>query len=643
MASEEISETTKNTTIGKENGSSNKTIPKEEMSEKLVSVKKEAEPTVTGREIIKKFQKGDLVAHATYRKICNALSTLESWPSDAAKIQLLEQFLDLGDILDNHCDLLVQNILNLRWSCVPTSVLPDFRRLLCELGVRQLCFTEIVYQSVVNRFIPEMNMDEETKVETVSLDEEKQKSLYIMAHQILAHIIKCFPMSAKTLLKCVRSQFPHYTQTPKKAAAYMRNLIIMQQYTPTIRTDVWEAIIARLIRDDAHVSKSELGDGSGSPSLFAMDDDVLLDDVDMTRQNTYVDERLEQLDVTITDIMTYITMVHNPAAPAPSFVEDSKWLMLAGDVTSDQLFSTFVGILETQMLMASHVRHVSFIWLYLCSLRTEYAPKILEALWSIVCRLPRAPADSKKSQGAAAYFDAFLARAKYIRIGDGFIWLEEMFQWLLRYVDQCASGGSQTLPGLQRHGTFYAVCQAFFLVFSFRYREFVRNREQMDVIRHWGLGRIVHSPLDPLKFVSRPVALCFSAITRSLQLVYCGHLIPVNDDVDRPFEEMFPLDSYNLKVSSEYVTSLMRRFSPLAEDVSTVSAALSWNAKTNEKLTDKDASNGGNKEMEQFAAEMAFLDEDDFAIGSVRERCGSQSNRITVYSSSPGLRTFETP
>lgn len=218
-----------------------------------------------------------------------------------------------------------------------------------------------------------------------------------------------------------------------------------------------------------------------------------------------------------TDIISFIRIVHNEEDEKDGI--DGVWLRSLKvienkPVQPEKLFETFLQCLESTMLTATHTQYVSFIWLYFCSLKTEYEEKILEHLWQVTIRMPRAPADSRKSQGAAAYLAAFLARAKYVRKESAFTWLEEIFVWLRHYVDQFGSGSSQILPGLQRHGTFYAMAQSFFLVFAFRYKDFVRKQEMLEKIRRWGIGRVVHSPLEPLRFVSKPVARCFSAITR---------------------------------------------------------------------------------------------------------------------------------
>ncbi|UMM25209.1 hypothetical protein L5515_005125 [Caenorhabditis briggsae] len=617
---------------------------------------KPASAAPTGREIISNYLNGDVTAAVLYRKICNALETFEQWELEAPKLQILEQFLGCADVMEARTDDLVKRLLALRWDKIPQSAIERFRTFLCELAIRHLCFTEHVYTAVVQRLVPQVSSDESTGIVSFVLTEEKQNEHFEMAHIILSSVIRCFPLSAKSLLKCLRKAMPHFTQPPVAVSGYMRNLMLMQKYVPlSIAKDVWETIFERLAKDDAHNWRCEQNEEeSKSPRLFALNDDILIEDVIETTNDSedvtpkLLEQRkgeqtMQYLDAVCTDVIAFIR--HSEGVDAQENEEkgqkiEEKWLRtfkIKGDkvLAPENLFDTFLEVLESTMLNATHVQYVSFIWLYFGSLKEEYEQKVLEHLWQVTIRMPRAPADSKKSQGAAAYLAAFLARAKYVKKDVAFTWLEEIYTWLKRYVVQFGSGSSQILPGLHRHGTFYAISQAFFLVFSFRYKEFAKNQEILEAMRRWGVGRIVHSPLEPLRYVSKPVARCFSAITRSLQLVYCNHVIPI-EDVQRPFEDMFPFDGFHLKVSSQFITPLMRKFSPLAEDMTTLTKALCWNAAggdKSDKMTEATSSSEG----------LDFLDEEDVVLssGGFRERtfsCGQSS--LINYSATPGLKSF---
>lgn len=617
------------------------------------------QPTApTGREIIENYLKGDVQASVLYRKVCNALETLEQWESETPKLQLLEQFLGIADAMEARTDLLVKRLLSLRWDKIPQTILGKFRTFLCELAIRHLCFTEEVYLTVVQRLVPQNAVDDDTGVVTFLLTDEKQNEHYEMAHYIISSVIRCFPLSAKSLLRCVRKSMPHFTRPAISVSKYMRNLMLMQKYIPvSIAKDVWETVFERLAKDDAHNWRCEQNEeDSKSPRLFALNDDILIQEVvettnsseDVTPQileQRKSEQMLQYLDSVCTDIIAFVR--DSEGVDAQESEErgekiDESWLRrftIRGDnvLVPEKLFDTFLEVLESTMLNATHVQYVSFIWLYFASLKSEYEARVLEHLWQVTIRMPRAPADAKKSQGAASYLAAFLARAKYVKKDVAFNWLEELYAWLRRYVDQFGSGSCHMLPGLHRHGTFYAISQAFFLVFSFRYKEFARNQETLETMRQWGVGRVVHSPLEPLKYVSKPVARCFSAITRSLQLVYCNHVIPI-EEVQRPFDDMFPLDCYQLKISSQFMIPLMRKFSPLAEDLSTLTKALCWNAAANATVEKSEKTS----EAVSSSEGLDFLDEDDIVSSAgFRERtfsCGQSS--LINYSATPGLKSF---
>uniref|UniRef100_A0A1I7WL45 START domain-containing protein n=1 Tax=Heterorhabditis bacteriophora TaxID=37862 RepID=A0A1I7WL45_HETBA len=109
------------------------------VSAEVRSVSHSTPKAVSGRDIIRHYIKGDPVALVTYRKICNALEILEKW-EDSAKIQFLEQFLDMSDFLDNRCTQLVTNlavrfkkivVLVLPWHTIPSGIIDRYQNMLC--------------------------------------------------------------------------------------------------------------------------------------------------------------------------------------------------------------------------------------------------------------------------------------------------------------------------------------------------------------------------------------------------------------------------------------------------------------------------------------------------------------------------------
>lgn len=580
---------------------------------------------ITGREILTQYFKGDAVALITYRKICNALEILPKWEAPA-KIQFLEQFLNISDMLDNRCTQLVINLSRLNWQVIPEQIMERYLSMLCDVAIRQVSHTETIYTSLVSNLIPVVKVDEEGGDTVLALTAEEQDKFYGMAHRTIAHILQCFPMSNKVLLKALRLGVPHQSHDSLRFVGYMRNMIQCLEYVgDKLRANIWELIIDQMIVCDTVLTKSEYRDDKKSAddtTIFDMDEDQ--------EQEAETDEsdKIAKLDGVMRDLLCYTALKHNVSTDA---LPDTSWLRLCSGTSGEEVFSILMSLLESRMLLAVHVRYTSFLWLYICSLEEKYASRTLECLWSVVVRPQVAQADVAKAHGAAAYIAAFLARAKYLDIQVAMSWLSRIVNWCIQYVDNCGMTNKTTSPGVMRHGTFYALCQAFFIIFSFRYKEMVRSGD-IDEVARWGLGRILHSPLDPLKYVIRPVGLCFAAISRSLQLVYCNHLLPFDAGTKLPFEPMFPFDTFKLRSSMVLVCAQLRRFSPLAEDKSEVTSALK-----NSRISET-----GNEDA------LDFLEEEDVYMGSYADRgaeaapCGgNQPSMFTIYSTSPGLRQFE--
>lgn len=573
----------------------------------------------SGREIIALVKKGDPGAIQAYKKICNAVELLGQWDPKARSV-FLEQILGAGDMLDDSCRVLVKNICNIPWTLVPTELTDRFQKLLYELALRHVSHTEMVFTTCISYFTPQQNFDAKSSVVKCVVPEQDEEH-QIVSHSIIAQILRCVPMATKVLARRLKFGFPHFSAPVDKITSYLHNVILVGEYVPQIRAEIWSFIIENMVVFDTMISRIENDSdnvSNTSSGIFVMDEEEPAE-----LWSDQCKERAIKMDKCMKSLFDYISIIHG------NEVEDATWLRL-GD--SCDFFAIMLDCMDNHLLMAVDIHFVPFLWLHLCSFNSSYPSRLLDWLWLRVTRPQRAQSDAKKSHGATAYLSAFLARATYIGIDTAFKWLMRMAEWLVRYVDQCGISQTTLIPGVARHGTFYALSQAFFIVFCFRYKRIIAQPQKWEQIQRCGLGRVVHSALDPLKYVSRPVALCFATISRSLQLVYCNHyLSPHAEEIVKPFEPMFPLDSYKLQCTSFIVSSLMRKFCPLAEDLDALTLEL--------KLK-----NGMAKE--EPVQEMAFLDEEeDMQIGSFCERSsnsGIQSNMFTsYYSTSPGLRNFD--
>lgn len=577
--------------------------------------------TISARDVIIRFAKGDVQAILLYKKICNAFDLVEKWDENASR-QFLSQILDIGDLLDHTCKTLVENIIKLKWTKVPMDLRMRWRNLLCEIGVKHVVHLEKIYMCAIRAFIPEEAANEKGEA-AAALSEDQQAEIFGMAHSIVNQLLIVIPVSAKMAAKMLSRYFPYQSFPVFKITAYIRNMINASEYASVIREDIWGIIIDNLVNFDSLIGRETSGDDSGA-EIFMLDDDD-----ENSRASAVMEEcnpdHMAKLDQAMRDIVDYVHASHGIEIDDDA----ASWMHCSGKVESESVFNAIHTSLMRYLLTSPSVRYVSFLWLFLASLKEEYTERVLSSLWECLIRPFSLDGEAKRSQGAASYLAAFIARAKYIDIRMAQTYLARMAAYLCSYVDRVGLSSRTIVPGLSHHGVFYAMANAFFLAFSFRYKEIVKIGG-MDEVRHWGVARFIHSSLDPLKYSIVSVGRCFAAVSRSLQLVYCHHVLPLAmTEFNRPFDPCFPFDAYFLQKTVPLITPLTRKFSPMKEDAENLTREISMASK---KEVEKE---------EDDAVDFLDDDDDDMDYGSAKSFGPLSSGLFTVYSTSPGLRPFQ--
>ncbi|VDN94989.1 unnamed protein product [Brugia pahangi] len=598
--------------------------------------------TISGETVISAYLSGDINGLITYDKLCKAIDFLNQWDSQAV-IDFLRQFVDIAHLFDHRCKQLVLKFVQVDWQFVPSDIRPQFVKLLRDIGVQYICHTESVIRCFVEHLSAKIqplstaNQSQEVinkhiGVFMLCLTEEEQNNIYKLAIDGLAFIVKCFPLATKSLVKIIRHRFPHHSVSSIRYISYVRNLILICQSITQCREDILSIIIDGLAQLDAVLTKVE----NSSREEDSCDDGLnvfLLDEEYERKVNEVQDnnDKVEKLDICMSLMFDYIGKLCSQEN-----LTEIDWL--PSTPRQKKIIKELLVVFEEHLLMAHGLKNISFLWFYVCSLDTSFQKNFLRWLWSFVTRLNQTPNDWKKAQGAACYISSMLSRASYINLSTTMEWLEVLSHWCTTYVNEMVDRTTAATAGSTRHGTFYAVFQAFLVAFCFRYREIVQAKE-VAKIHHWGLGHIIHSTLEPLSYISHPVALCFATISRSVQLVYVNHILPAKPAEMMPFESHFPFDSYSLKRSLSFIAPLMRKFSPLAEDAVTLKNELLWKNVIEEVDCHNYEGNNGSWEflddIRRDQNELERLEENNASLKIANEF-------LTVYSTSPGLKQFKT-
>ncbi|KAI5474804.1 RNA polymerase I specific transcription initiation factor RRN3 [Pseudohyphozyma bogoriensis] len=209
------------------------------------------------------------------------------------------------------------------------------------------------------------------------------------------------------------------------------------------------------------------------------------------------------------------------------------------------LFRTVLDIFDRTLLRTFKTRNTQFILFYLCSLNYSSSDHFIGVLLGRALFELEAPAVTRVA--AAGYVASFVSRATFIDASMTRKVVRHLCTFLENQMEDHASGsetGSQHLP------VFYAVAQAVFYIFCFRWKDLVDDEGDEDEIvgletgRRWMMGletvkKTISSSFNPLKVCAQPVVTQFASIAHKTNFLYCYAIIDANRRSSA--RESFPL------------------------------------------------------------------------------------------------------
>jgi len=531
---------------------------------------------LTGREILRLFVENDKDAIFKYNQLCGLLISFDQW-SENSKSEFLTQFQDAYRDAGSECSRFVESLCTIQWRHWSTpQQREEFVLFLTRIAMSEVFHLKLIFETMFEHLRPDPSLSPlpNALIESEISEEVKQKNLqtqaqiYELAISGISSILCANPTCQHVLLRAAEFKFPHSKGPASHFLAYLKNMIILADKCPPIAQELWILIINRLLQIDAIISRSTKevkGQFSANESsIFSMEEENIKDDA-TTRQMEV--ELTEKLDKAMMIVLARISKGRKDISNECN-AEETKWIENLELNNTDVLFEHLWPAFCESTLAAYDVQSVPFIWFYLCSFEEKYTNYLLKFLWNVVTLPSFVPNAWKKSQNAANFLGAFIARANYIKFDKAFSWMKKMANWCNEYIN--AAGLRKNVEGCLQHGAFYAVVQALLFTFSFRYKEFVEYNCVKEV-HSWGLARIIHSQFQPLRFISRVISLGFATISRQLQIVYCVHIMDENGPAKTPIEHYLPFSILQLPVSSSVIIPFIRKFQPADEDADHIS------------------------------------------------------------------------
>ncbi|TWW69258.1 RNA polymerase I-specific transcription initiation factor RRN3 [Takifugu flavidus] len=518
-------------------------------------------------EILAKHKQGD---SSDYDLLKHQLA--DPCIKDAQIISWLQEIRSCVSQLNKDHEQLIYTVLKLPWIGRRQAVVEEYMTFLGNLVSAQTVYLCACLKMVVTYFTP---MRVRICVEGVNIsdseDEDEYENLsrnFDQCHKALQLIAKYVPSTSHFLMPVFQENFPFIQKSSRTLECYVHNLLRVSVYIPSIRRDILELIIGKMLQLDVSASRSDIEEAEeiamqnlqGHPlkeeGLFDMDEDMPANPSTMAVTSHSVAERLDTL---MAVLMAYVKDICH--VNGSLHVERTK-----------ELYRDLLSVFDKLILPTHASCHVQYILFYLCSFRLALTEAFLDHLWKIL-QNPSQPAILR--QAAAGYLGSFLARAKFIPVLTVRACLDLLISWIHGYIDSQNSSGKQACCDINLHGPFYSTCQAVFYVLIFRHRALLEGhmKKGLEYLQSLNLERVVMCQLNPLKLCLPTVTSMFAAITRKYQIVFCYNVIERNNrqllpvvrsstggdcvtTKTNPLDSFFPFDPYLLKRSGQAIEPL---------------------------------------------------------------------------------------
>ncbi|KAI6042753.1 RNA polymerase I-specific transcription initiation factor RRN3 [Pisolithus marmoratus] len=473
-----------------------------------------------------------------------------------------------------------------------------------------------------------------------------RRVIYDRLHYLLGHLLSLIPTLPSTLQPLLVRHFPHKRQPQAAQVAYIRNLLRVTGYCSELSDRILALIIDRALQIDVEIQveleelEEEEGgvgyadvfefdpfdivvgqegdedsddededDASDSASDFSSDDsdDSGDNDPDLPANAQHIQDMVNKLDSILKVVFDHFNHLHSttevtvsprtdlslspPNSPRPSSPISAE----AGRAIRDAQFHTLLAIFDRTIIRTFKSRYTQFLIFWYSSLDPEFSDLFQGLLVEKALLGQDVPAVTRAA--AASYIASFVSRAQFVDRDATRRVVGLLCTYLRSHLDAFDSviqaGGE--LPSMAHHGLFYAIAQAVFLIFCFRWRDLEEDFDESEEYqsgKRWMselnvIQRVITSPLNPLKVCSPNVVMQFARVAQATGFAYCYSILEANKRseynlsagsipilpkvVNEAFLQtelhtFFPFDPYKLRRSSSYIQGVYRDWASVAID-----------------------------------------------------------------------------
>ncbi|KFO36888.1 RNA polymerase I-specific transcription initiation factor RRN3 [Fukomys damarensis] len=532
----------------------------------------------TVREVLLKYKKGET---DDFELLKNQLSDPDI--KDDQILNWLLEFRTSITYLTKDFEQLISILLRLPWLNRSQTVVEEYLAFLGNLVSAQTVFLRPCLSMIASHFVPPRVITKEGDIDVSDSDDEDDNlpAVFDTCHRALQIIARYVPSTPWFLMPILVEKFPFVRKSERTLECYVHNLLRISVYFPTLRHEILELVIEKLLKLDVNASRQDIEDAEetaaeacgadSTEGLFNMDEDEEAEHETKAgpeKLGQMVHPVAERLDILLSLLLSYIKDV----CYVDGKIDNNK--------TKD-LYRDLIAIFDKLLLPTHASCHVQFFMFYLCSFKLGFAEAFLEHLWKKL-QDPNNPAIIR--QAAGNYIGSFLARAKFVPLITVKSCLDLLVNWLHLYLNNQDSG-AKAFCDVALHGPFYSACQAVFYTFVFRHKQLLGGnlKEGLRYLQSLNFERIVMSQLNPLKICLPSVVNFFAAITNKYQLVFCYTIIERNnrqmlpvirntaggDSVQtctNPLDTFFPFDPCVLKRSKVFIDPIYQTWEDMSAE-----------------------------------------------------------------------------
>lgn len=406
--------------------------------------------------------------------------------------------------LDKSCAELVDACRYIDWAVKSQSFVDAYIDFLKHLVSAHAFYVVPVFTSLVTGFNYRTTLPEGITV--------TRSTIYERHHLAIRELLKLIPTGSNSLFVSIVRHMPWRLRSTAYQAAYVKNILQITEYAPTLRRQVIGILIDHIADIDTHI-QVELDD---------MDEDIEFDTYNMNFDEDYMsdngqtdseDESDEDEEDDNDDLFdrdgSEVDSDYGGGYASDDEEEkpnESKQLLMVKSMvrkldtlmhlllininqgldSTNHLLETYQILLDSfdrTILKTFKSRYTQFLIFYVSSLNSNFNDHFLDHLMQHLMDRTR---PNVTRIAAAAYISSYVARAKFMEPSTIQRAINQLCEWCENYIDGVESNLNTTattrnnnsnVNGTERHDVFYASMQAIMYIFCFRWRDLILQDE----------------------------------------------------------------------------------------------------------------------------------------------------------------------